>query len=1177
MDDGRRSGAEDVTQDSATRLEDLTPGARMAGVVPGAPVTVVATAWHGGDAVTLTYRGADGRVAEELLDRSTEARLSRLQNQHRWSFDADGADFRLAAEALRLRMAALADPMLAVSTSDIDPLPHQIRAVYEELLPRAPLRFLLADDPGAGKTIMAGLYAKELVLRGDVSRCLVVAPGSLVEQWQEELETKFGLTFELLSRSMVESTTGSVFDAHPLLLARMDQLSRDDDLLADLGRSEWDLVVVDEAHRMSAHYFGIELSTTRRYRLGQLLGDVTRHLLLMTATPHAGKEEDFQLFLSLLDADRFEGRYRSGVHSADTSGLMRRMVKEQLLTFEGKPLFPERVAETVPYTLSDAEQELYEDVTRYVREEMGRADQLRADGDGRRSTTVGFALTVLQRRLASSPEAIWRSLQRRRERLLRRRAEMLDPQLSPVEDRVVGRLSASVVEDLDDLDDLPPDDLETFEDDVVDAATAARTVAELDVEVAVLADLEALAAVVRASGTDRKWSELRGLLTDHALVRDATGERRKLIVFTEHRDTLAYLQARITDLLGDSEAVVSIHGGVRREERRRVRERFTQDPRCQVLVATDAAGEGLNLQAAHLMVNYDLPWNPNRIEQRFGRIHRIGQTEVCRLWNLVAEGTREGQVFTRLLDKVEEQRRAYGGLVFDVLGASFAETPLRDLLLEAIRYGDQPEVRARLDQVVDAEVADGLRELLAERALHASVLGHADVEALRRQMDEARARRMQPHYVELFFREAFTRLGGRLSPREAGRFEVTHVPAALRDRPTRRAGVPVVARYARVTFTPERMTVTGTPRADLLAPGHPLLDAVVEATLEAHGGVLGRGAVLVDLRDAGTVPHLLVALDEEIANGLGDVVGRRFAFVTIGPDGGAALAGPAPYLDAEPLPEHQRHLAERVLAEGWLGGGVDAVAMSWAIAHSAPQHRDEVTTRVTPAVERTREQVRGRLSQQVNFWYAESARLAEDAAAGRRVRTSPERAATLASQLEVRLERRLERLAAEAHLSVRPPRVVGAALVLPAGLLPANTEGAPASTAVDTTVTERRAVDAVLAAERRLGRVPVEMAHNNPGYDVRSLGPDGYDVFIEVKGRVTGAEDYFVTYNEVLTGKNAAPRYRLALVSVSDDGPAHDEVRYLDDPFATTELGGFPATGIRGDWRAAWAQGSPPH
>jgi len=281
-------------------------------------------------------------------------------------------------------------------------LPHQIKAVYGELLPRVPLRFLLADDPGAGKTIMAGLYIKELALRGDLARCLVVAPGGLVEQWQDELSEKLGMRFELLTADLIGATPVGerVFTAHPLLIARMDQLARNDDLLSDLERTDWDLVVVDEAYRMSAHYYGSELKATRRYDLGRLLGRVARHLLLMTATPHAGKEEDFQAFMALLDPDRYEGRFRREEHTAHADDLICRRVKEELLTFEGRPLFPERRASTVPYELSPLEHELYEAVTHYVRTEMNRADQLRQTGEGRRGNTVGFALTVLQRRLA---------------------------------------------------------------------------------------------------------------------------------------------------------------------------------------------------------------------------------------------------------------------------------------------------------------------------------------------------------------------------------------------------------------------------------------------------------------------------------------------------------------------------------------------------------------------------------------------------------------------------------------------------------------------------------------------------------------------------------------------------------------------------------------------------------
>ncbi|MCA1673786.1 MAG: DEAD/DEAH box helicase, partial [Actinobacteria bacterium] len=360
-----------------------------------------------------------------------------------------------------------------------------------------------------------------------------------------------------------------------------------------------------------------ELKETKRYRLGKVLGQVARHLLLMTATPHAGKEDDFQLFMALLDADRFEGRQREGVQApADVSDLMRRMVKEKLLRFDGRPLFPERRATTVAYPLSPEEADLYEQVTQYVTEEMNKADNLSAEGEGRRGNRVGFAVTVLQRRLASSPEAIYQSLRRRRGRLEDRLAE---ERLRAIGPGIQALADQGPAVDVDDEEDWDETERETIEEELVDQATSARTLAELEIEIATLGRLEALAELVRRSGTDRKWMELVGIMEDDPEMVDVTGRRRKLIVFTEHRDTLNYLVDRLRSFLGRAEAVVTIHGGVRREERRRIQEVFTQDRDCVVLVATDAAGEGINLQRAHLVVNYDLPWNPNRIEQRFGR------------------------------------------------------------------------------------------------------------------------------------------------------------------------------------------------------------------------------------------------------------------------------------------------------------------------------------------------------------------------------------------------------------------------------------------------------------------------------------------------------------------------------------------------------------------------------
>src|SRR6266540_4477361 len=310
------------------RLEELTPGAIIRGLSPGEAVTVVAANWHGSSAITLTYRHATGRVAERLVYRDDEPMLSAERTAAAWAFDADGGLFRLVSEARRIRLAYLFDPMLAVHLSRLEPLPHQIQAVYGEMLPRQPLRFLLADDPGAGKTIMAGLYIKELALRGGLARCLVVAPGGLVAQWQEELADKFGLAFDIVTRDQIEaSQTQNPFAERNLLIARLDHLSRNDDLQSKLAGTDWDLVVVDEAHRLAAHWFGIEVKETKRYKLGRLLGGVCRHFLLMTATPHAGKEEDFQLFMALLDADRFEGRFRGGAQPVDVSDLMRRAIK----------------------------------------------------------------------------------------------------------------------------------------------------------------------------------------------------------------------------------------------------------------------------------------------------------------------------------------------------------------------------------------------------------------------------------------------------------------------------------------------------------------------------------------------------------------------------------------------------------------------------------------------------------------------------------------------------------------------------------------------------------------------------------------------------------------------------------------------------------------------------------
>jgi len=1054
-----------VTSGSEARLESLIPTVRVFGVTGTDAVEVLSVRWVGSVAVQVTYREAGGATGQRTLLRSHEANLRIAGTDDRRPFDADPADWRLAAQALRIRWAALFEPMAAVAASDLQPLPHQLKAVYEELLPRTPLRFLLADDPGAGKTIMCGLYIKELMLRGEATRVLVVAPGSLVEQWQDELYNRFGLPFDLLTREMTDAPGGEAFDRHPLLLARMDFVARDQNLMRRLANVEWDLAVVDEAHRMSARRSGTEVRQTRRYQLGQLLGRTARHLLLMTATPHAGKPDDFELFLALLDRDRFEGRSRASTAAGvDTTGLMRRMVKEELLTMEGRPLFPERRAYTVPYRLSPDEQRLYEDVTTYVRDGMRRADDLADRGDRQRGRTVGFALTILQRRLASSPEAILRSLQRRRDRLTRRRDDLARTWSAPAATALFGNEDPEGLDHR--LDDMDVAAREQFEEDVADAATAATTRAELAEEIALLDELVARAHRVRASGQDVKWAQLRSILVDEELVRFPDGRSRKIIIFTEHRDTLRYLVARIGEVLRAPGAVVEIHGGMRRDQRLDAQRRFTDGANTVVLVATDAAGEGVNLQRAHLMVNYDLPWNPNRIEQRFGRIHRIGQTETCHLWNLVAAETREGDVFLRLLEKIEEQRKAYSGQVFDVLGEAFDGQPLRDLLVEAIRDGERPEVRARLRAVIDAAVGAGLDKLIAERALNKQVLDAADIETSSRSL--ADADRLTAADIESFFRAAFTGFGGRMVAREGGRYEITHVPAEVRTRGRQLGGrTEILARYERVAF--DRHTAGGgsptAPRASLIGPGHPLLDAVVDLVLDRRDEVLRAGTVLVDRADPGTTPRLLVTLRQEILSGRRPPtqLSRRVEVVELRPDGAATRAAPEAWSRyAAPAPAH-RAAVRAVVVGPWPGPDAEQVAADWATIYALPVHEAQVRARVTEENARVRKQIVERMTREAAFWDRRAEELETVAASGRAPELRPATARDRARELERRLAARLAELDADSRLEVVPPVIESVALVVPAGLL-----GPPAA---DAGVTAARATEA--AASGRSGRFRV--------------------------------------------------------------------------------------------------------
>ena len=1130
-------------------FSDIQPDDRLTGVLAEGPVEVIRIQTHGPKSATLTYEEPGGGINRRLIQHSELSRITKVAEEIR-PYSADGADFRLALEALRVANSHYIDPYAAVAESRIEPYPHQIEAVYEILLRQQPISFVLADDPGAGKTIMSGLLIKELLLRGAVSRCLVISPGSLVEQWQDELAAKFDLNFRLMSRAQIEeSYTGNPFAEDPLWIARIDQVARAEDMLARVAAVEWDLVIVDEAHKMAAHVYGSKVERTLSFQLGELLREHTRHLLLLTATPHNGKDNDFLAFMSLVDPDRFAGRLRPGQKVPDLEGALRRKSKEKLTDFEGKPLFPPREARTLRYDLSDAEMDLYRKVTTYVREGLAKAQRMRLERDEIRGLAVGFALTSLQRRLASSPAAIFHSLERRHRRLTARLAEL---RASPGPVNGAGSALPSwqrrALAEFD-ADDYSDEERRELEGTLLEGATAARTVEELEIELADLGPLVPQAEVLRRRRDDAKWRRLR-----EAVVREADvgsgGGGNKLIIFSEYVDTIDYLRERLEDEFGLPEAVLVIHGGMRRLDRRLIQDRFRVDPKARVLLATDAAGEGVNLQAANMVVNYDLPWNPNRIEQRFGRVHRIGQLRKCYLWNLLAEGTREGSVFERLFEKIESIRAAVGNdSVYDVLGDAELNRSLRELLEQAIMEADSPQVSAYMQQRLEKGFDVSIRSAMQQQALVGELGPVVSSDQIRRDMDRARLRKLHPYHVRAFFLQALRRFGGSARPRERGRFEITRVPASLRSGPG--AGADVHIRYQRIAFESGDLQSPGLAEAELISPSHPLTRSLANFVTAEYGQALSNGAVLVDPHDRTATGRVLYCLEHEVANGMGDVVSKRIQYVELFADGSPRDPGDTPHLDYEPAASAGICGRAESQAGALQQARLDERARDWAIEKLSASHLQECRRTVEEKTARTKQLVRRRLTDEIRQIDAEHADRRRRSGA----KSLPTRSRR-ADELQARLLRRESELDRVGELISRPPQIRAAAIVIPQSLL---SEGGGTST--DSNVqeirerTDRLAIAATLEAERRLGRVPRELPHANPGYDILSLDPaEGLEYFIEVKGHLPDTREVSISATQVLHSKAAPERWRLSLVEVpADDGP-EPRVLYLKAPFQNFQI-----------------------
>jgi superfamily II DNA or RNA helicase len=1033
-------------------------------------------------------------------------------------FGASPRHVFLGLETRRYRFASLYDPLLAMNTSKVDPLPHQIEAVYGYVLKLPRIRFLIADDPGAGKTIMAGLAIKELKLRHLARRILIVVPGHLKDQWRREMKERFEETFVVIDRGLMDALYGeNPWLREAQIITSMD-FAKQDDILPSLAATHFDLVVVDEAHKMSAYRYGNKLERTGRYQLGETLSRAATHLLFLTATPHRGDPENFRLFLDLLEPGFFATSelLQASIRNQDNPLFIRR-VKEDLRDFEGVPLFLPRHVETKSFDLgreSPAEKDLYNALSRYVNEQYNKA----LTKDKRRN--VAFALVILQRRLASSTYALYRSLERRKKRL----EELLQGAQE-------GRRLDERGPDLESVEDLS--EAERWrEEEIWETLSVAENRQELERELRTLEGLIRQAQAIIQNDGEVKLRHfrqaLRGLDLQHA--------GAKILIFTESRDTLDYLERRIRDW---GYSVCTIHGGMRLEERIRAESVFKNE--AQLMVATEAAGEGINLQFCHLMINYDIPWNPNRLEQRMGRVHRYGQTKEVFVFNLVAEDTREGRVLTRLFEKLEEIRQALGSdKVFDVLGETFYGVDLAQLLLEAAaNTRGLDDILAELEIRVDEEYLAQVRENLGESlATH-----YIDYTRIREMADQAREHRLIPEYTQAFFEKAMQIADGQVHEREDGFLAVERIPFELRriaeEQDFKQRHGTLQRRYPMATFDKE--VAFRHAEAEFISFGHPLFEATLAWVERELGASLGQGAVFTD--PDGRLDGVLLFYEGDVRDGLGQVAGRRlFALYADQATGEVRPANPAILWDlaeggqpsAAPPPDGSTELAEvlEALKRQALGGVLPVLA----------EYREELQA------ERARQ---ARVKERYGVHSLEHLIVGLDGdlidlyarrERGDKVDLVIHNKEEQKRSYEEALATLRRTVGQERSLTMGMPRFLGAVRVVPAP---------PAEVIMhEDPQVEQAGMQKAMAHEREQGRLPEDVAAQNLGFDIRSVDPaTGGKRYIEVKARArVGPVE--LTQNEWFKARRFGPDYYLYVVL---NAAARPELYTIPDPAATLQ------------------------
>ena len=1028
---------------------------------------------------------------------------SRLAEISKYSSDSGELPFSeepwkvfLALETIRYRFASLYDPLLAVNTSKIDPLPHQIEAVYGYILKLPRIRFLIADDPGAGKTIMAGLVIKELKLRRVISRILVVCPGHLKDQWRRELSERFEEKFIVIDRGMMDSLYGeNAWNRENQIITSIDFAKRDE-ILPSIAAAHFDLVIVDEAHKMSAYRYGDKTQKTSRYRLGETLSRISDHLLFLTATPHRGDPENFRLFLDLLEQGFFatSEMVHESVRNQDNPLFIRR-IKEDLKDFEGKPLFLPRHVKTIAYDLgsrSPDEKTLYNDLSAYVENQYNRA----LARDKRRN--VAFALVILQRRLASSCYALLKSLERRKRRL--------EDLLQGAEDRMT--LPAEGI-DYDSAEDMSEED-RWREEEIWETLSVAENREELKEEIVTLESLIRKTRLIISEEKEMKLMELKK--TVHRLAAEhPKREERKILIFTESRDTLDYLDRKMSDW---GFSTNTIHGGMRLEDRIGAETVFRNE--TDILVATEAAGEGINLQFCNLMINYDLPWNPNRLEQRMGRIHRYGQQREVWVFNLVAEDTREGRVLKKLFEKLDEIRKAMGSdKVFDVISDVLPNVNLPQLMMEAAANARNiDEIIGEMDITVDEEYIRRVKEELGE-SLATHFIDYTRIKEMARKAEE---HRLIPEYTESYFRKAFHRAGGNAKQTREGFLAIDSIPHAIRRIADRddilKSFGGILKRYPKATF--DKQIAFHNPDAEFVSFGHPLFESTMAWVESELMDSIQRGAVFVD-PDARLDGHILF-YEGEIRDGNGDVAGKRL--ISLYTQGDAMQQIPPSIL--WDLAEGTSTTSETLDREELKSKA------SQAIIGSLEGYKEEISIERARQAEIKRKYGVKSLETLIVKLDGELIPLKDRQTQGENVdlviRNKEERKAEYERALS-ELKRFIER---EQNLIMSMPRFRGIIRVKP---------GARAVTgAASDPEIERIGMETAMSFEREQGRQPEDVSSENLGFDIRSREKNGTPRYIEVKARAdVGA--VALTQNEWFKAKRFGEDYYLYAVMNAAQSP----------------------------------------